>query len=47
MKVYITVIAIGLNKSHIRGISGSWDMAQNGLGQSDCGIFKSNISIAK
>ena len=27
--------------------SGSWDMTQNVLSQSDCRIFKSNISRAK
>ena len=41
MKVYITVIAVCLNKFHIRGNSGSWNMAQNALGQSDCRIFQS------
>ena len=25
--------------------SGSWDMTQNGPGQSDCSIFKSTISL--
>ena len=41
MKVYITVIAVCLNKFHIWENSGSWDMAQNALGQSDCRIFQS------
>ena len=34
-----------MNKSHIWENSGSVDMAQNALGQSDCRIFKSNISL--
>ena len=41
MKVYITVIAVCLNKFHIWENSGSWDMARNALGQSDWGIFQS------
>ena len=41
MKVYITVIAVCLNKFHIWENSGSWDMAPNGLDQSDSGIFQS------
>ena len=41
MKVYIIVILVCLSKFHIWENSGSWDMAQNALGQSDCGIFQS------
>ena len=41
MKVYDTVIVVCVNKFHIWENSGSWDMAQNALGQSDCGIFQS------
>ena len=41
MKVYITVIAVCLNKFHIWENSGLWDMAPNGLDQSDSGIFQS------
>ena len=41
MKVYITVILVCLNKCHIWENSGSWDMTQNALGQSDCGISQS------
>ena len=41
MKVCITVIFVCLNKFHIWENSGFWDMAQNALGQSDCGIFQS------
>ena len=41
MKVYITVILVCLRKFHIWENSGSWDMAQNALGQSDWGIFQS------
>ena len=45
MKVYIDCYV--WTKSHIWGNSDSWDMAQNALGLSNCGIFKSNISRAK
>ena len=38
-KVYITVILVCLNKCHIWENSGSCDMAQNALGQSDCRII--------
>ena len=41
MKVYITVTLACLNKFHIYENSGSWDMDQNALGQSDCKIFQS------
>ena len=34
-----------LHKSHIWKKSGSWDMVQNALGQSDYRIFKSTISL--
>ena len=40
MKVCIIGIAVCLNIFHIWQNSGSWDMAQNALGQSDCGIFQ-------
>ena len=36
-----------MDKSHIKENSGSWDMGQNALGQSDCRIFKSTISLEK
>ena len=36
-----------MNKSHIWWNSGSWDITQNDLGQSEWGIFKSNISRTK
>ena len=41
IKVCITVITVCLNKFHIWESSGSWHMAQNALGLSDCGIFQS------
>ena len=41
MKVYITVIAVCLNKFHIWKSSSSWDTAQNTVCQSDCRIFQS------
>ena len=44
MKVYITVIAACLNKFHIWEKSGSWDKAQNALGQSDGWIFQLAVS---
>ena len=44
MKVYITVILVCLNKFHIWENSGSWDMVQNALRQSDCRIFQSQDS---
>ena len=34
-----------LHKSHTWEKSGSWDIGQNALGQSDCSIFKSTISL--
>ena len=34
-----------LHKSHTSGKSGSWDLGQNSLGQSDCRIFKSTLSL--
>ena len=34
-----------LHKPHVWEKSGSWDMDQNALGQSDCRIFKSTISL--
>ena len=39
------MFAVFLHKSHIWEKSGSWDMDQNALGQSDCRIFKSTISL--
>ena len=42
MKVFIILIAICLNKIHIWENSGPWDMAQDALGQSDCGNFQWN-----
>ena len=45
MKVYITVIIVCMNKFHIWENSSSWDMAQNALGQSDCGIFQSTAGL--
>ena len=41
MKVYDTVIVVCVNKFHIWENSGSRDMAQNALDQSDCRIFQS------
>ena len=41
MKVYVPVIAVCLKKFHIWEKSGSWDMAQNALGQLDSDIFQS------
>ena len=38
-------MAIFLHKSHICEKSGSLDVVQNALGQSDCRIFKSVISL--
>ena len=43
MKVYI--IWHILTQIPYLGKSGSWDMAQNAVDQSDCRIFKSNISL--
>ena len=40
MKVHITVILVYLKKFHIWQNSGSLNMAQNALGQSDCRIFQ-------
>ena len=34
-----------MHKSHIWEKSGSWDMGQNALGQSDYRVFKSTISL--
>ena len=34
-----------MEKSQIWENSSTWDMAQNAIGQSDCRIFKSNISL--
>ena len=34
-----------MHKSHTWEKSGSWDMGQNVLGQSDCRIFKSTVSL--
>ena len=39
------LIAVCLDKSHICKNSGSWDMDQNALEQSDCRTFKSTISL--
>ena len=44
IKVYINC-AICLKNSHIWKISGSWDMGQNALSQSDSRIFKSTLSL--
>ena len=41
----VILFAVFLDKSDIWGKSGSWDMSQNGLGQSDCRIFKSTRSL--
>ena len=41
MKVCSTIIAVSLNKFHIWENSSSWDMAENTLGQLDCGVFQS------
>ena len=46
-KVWITVIAVWLNKLYIWGNCSSIDMNRNALGQSNRGIFKSIISRAK
>ena len=43
MKVYITVIAVCLNKFHIRDNSVLWDMAQNAFGQSGLQDFSINF----
>ena len=39
------LFAVFLHESHIWEKSGSWDMGQNALGQSDYGIFKSTRSL--
>ena len=39
------LFAIFLHKSQIWEKSSSWDMGQSALGQSDCRIFNSNISV--
>ena len=39
------LIIVFLHKSHTWEKSGSWDMSQNVLSQSDCRIFKSIISL--
>ena len=44
MKVYI-LFSIPLPRSHIWKKSGFWDMGQNALGQSNCRIFKSALSL--
>ena len=41
MRVYDTAIVVCLNKFHVWESSGSWDMDQNALGQSDCQSFQS------
>ena len=38
-------MALFLNKSHTCGKSGSWDIGQNALNQSDCKIFKLTLSL--
>ena len=47
MKVYITVIAVCLNKFHICENSVLWDMAQNALGQSGLQDFSVNCRTLK
>ena len=47
MKVYSTVIAVCLNKFHVWENSGSWDMAQNSLGQSGLQDFSVNCRALK
>ena len=47
MKVCITVILVCLNKFHIWENSGSWDMAQNSLGQSGLRDFSINCRTLK
>ena len=39
------LFAVFLHKPHISEKSGSWDMGQNALSQSDYRIFKSTISL--
>ena len=39
------LLAIFLHKFHIWEKSSAWDMGQNAVGQSDCRIFKSTISL--
>ena len=39
------LIVVFLHKSYTWEKSVSWDMGQNALGQSDCKIFKSNLSL--
>ena len=39
------LMALFLNKSHTCGKSGSWDIGQNALNQSDCKIFKLTLSL--
>ena len=34
-----------MHKAHTWEKSGSWDMGQDALGQSDCSIFKSTVSL--
>ena len=41
LKVYVALILLCLNKFHIWENFGFWDMTQNPLGHSDCGIFRS------
>ena len=39
------LIVVFLHKSYTWEKSVSWDMDQNALGQSDCKILKSNLSL--
>ena len=39
------LFAVLLHKFHICEKSGSWDMGQNALDQSDCRIFEMTISL--
>ena len=41
------LITVWLDKYHIWENSGASDVGQNALGQSDCRIFKSTISLSR
>ena len=45
LKWKFILFAVFLHKSHIWEKSGSWDMGQNALNQSDYRIFKTNKSL--
>ena len=47
LDIYFKLLDIFLHKSHIWEKLGSRDMGWNALGQSDCRIFESDISLDK